>query len=44
MLKMPNVKAYEISKKIGIEDPNYFSNWFKKSTGLSIKEYKKKNS
>lgn len=44
MLKMPNVKAYEISKKIGIDDPNYFSNWFKKCTGLSIKEYKKKNS
>lgn len=44
MLKMSNVKAYEISKKIGIDDPNYFSNWFKKCTGLSIKEYKKKNS
>lgn len=43
MLKVPNVKAYEISKKIGIDDPNYFSNWFKKSTGLSIKEYKKQN-
>lgn len=43
MLKNPNAKAYEISKKIGIDDPNYFSNWFKKCTGLSIKEYKKQN-
>ncbi|NRT92319.1 response regulator transcription factor [Clostridium beijerinckii] len=44
MLKNPNAKAYEISKKIGIDDPNYFSNWFKKCTGLSIKEYKKQKS
>ncbi|EKQ57841.1 MULTISPECIES: response regulator [unclassified Clostridium] len=44
MLKNPNAKAYEISKKVGIDDPNYFSNWFKKCTGLSIKEYKKQNS
>ena len=43
MLKHSNVKAYEISKKIGIDDPNYFSNWFKKCTGLSIKEYKKQS-
>ena len=43
MLKNPNAKAYEISKKIGIDDPNYFSNWFKKYTGVSIKEYKKQN-
>ncbi|OOM15974.1 response regulator transcription factor [Clostridium saccharobutylicum] len=44
MLKNPNAKAYEISKKIGIDDPNYFSNWFKKYTGVSIREYKKINS
>lgn len=43
MLKNSNAKAYEISKKIGIDDPNYFSNWFKKYTGVSIKEYKKQN-
>lgn len=43
MLKNPNAKAYEISKKIGIDDPNYFSNWFKKCTGLSIKNIKNKS-
>ncbi|AWK50186.1 DNA-binding response regulator [Clostridium beijerinckii] len=43
MLKNPNAKAYEISKKIGIDDPNYFSNWFKKYTGVSIKDYKKQS-
>ncbi|MDU5107590.1 MULTISPECIES: response regulator transcription factor [unclassified Clostridium] len=41
MLENPNIKAYEISKKIGFEDPNYFSNWFKKYMGQSIKEYKR---
>lgn len=41
MLGNPNIKAYEISKKIGFEDPNYFSNWFKKYKGQSIKEYKR---
>lgn len=41
MLENPNIKAYEISKKIGFEDPNYFSNWFKKYKGQSIKEYKR---
>lgn len=43
MLKNSNAKAYEISKKIGIDDPNYFSNWFKKCTGVSVKEYKKQS-
>ena len=41
MLENPNIKAYEISKKIGFDDPNYFSNWFKKYNGQSIKDYKK---
>jgi len=43
MLNNSNAKAYEISKKIGIDDPNYFSNWFKKYIGVSIKEYKKQS-
>lgn len=43
MLRNSNAKAYEVSKKIGIDDPNYFSNWFKKYIGISIKEYKKQN-
>ena len=41
MLENPNIKAYEISKKIGFDDPNYFSNWFKKYKGQSIKDYKR---
>ena len=41
MLENPNIKAYEISKKIGFDDPNYFSNWFKKYNGQSIKDYKR---
>ncbi|MCR1950509.1 MULTISPECIES: response regulator [Clostridium] len=40
MLENPNIKAYEISKKLGFDDPNYFSNWFKKYSGLSIKDYR----
>jgi len=41
MIENPNVKAYEIAKRIGFDDPNYFSNWFKKYKGQSIKDYKK---
>lgn len=44
MLKNLNVKVYEILKKIGIDDFNYFSNWFKKYIGVLIWEYKKINS
>lgn len=40
MLENPNIKAYEIAKGIGFDDPNYFSNWFKKYSGLSIKDYR----
>lgn len=31
----------EISYKVGIDDPNYFSKCFKKNSGLSPKEYVK---
>lgn len=41
MLENPNFKAYEIAKRVGFDDPNYFSNWFKKYKGQSIKDYKK---
>lgn len=36
-----DMKAYEISEKIGIADPHYFSVCFKKHTGMSVSEYKK---
>lgn len=41
MLKNSDLKSSEIGRKIGIQDPNYFSTCFKKYTGFSIKEYKK---
>ena len=41
MLENPNVKVYEISKRVGFDDPNYFSNWFKKYNGQSIKDYRR---
>jgi Response regulator containing CheY-like receiver domain and AraC-type DNA-binding domain len=42
MLKNSDAKSSEIAKKIGIDDPNYFSTCFKKYTGYSIKEFKKR--
>lgn len=41
MLKNSDAKSSEIARKIGIDDPNYFSTCFKKYTGSSIKEFKK---
>ena len=35
-----NLKTFEISDKIGIHDPAYFSVIFKKNTGLSPKDYR----
>lgn len=37
-----NVKVYEVAEKVGIRDPHYFSICFKRYTGMSISEYKKK--
>ncbi len=36
------LKAYEIAAKVGFGDETYFSRVFKKNTGISIQEYKKK--
>lgn len=41
-LKNTDFLAYEIGEKVGIPDPNYFSTCFKKYTGESISEYRKK--
>ncbi len=41
-LKGTNLKAYEIAQKIGINDPHYFSICFKKYTGKSINEFRKR--
>jgi two-component system response regulator YesN len=42
LIKNTDLKAYEIAEKVGISDPSYFSTCFKKYTGVSISEYKKK--
>ncbi len=36
----PNVKAYEVGVRVGIDDPNYFSTLFKKYAGMTIKQYR----
>jgi AraC-like DNA-binding protein len=41
LLNETDWKAYQIADKIGIKDPFYFSNCFKKVMGVSIQEYKK---
>ena len=36
-----DMRTYEISELVGIEDASHFSKIFKKITGLSPKEYRK---
>ncbi|GMQ55637.1 response regulator transcription factor [Vallitalea sediminicola] len=36
-----NLKIYEIAEQIGINDPNYFSKYFKKHTNYTPAQYKK---
>lgn len=36
-----DMKAYQVAEAVGIKDPYYFSNCFKKFTGLSVNDYKK---
>lgn len=40
-LKNIKYKTYEVAKMIGINDPRYFSQMFKRYTGLTPKEYRK---
>ncbi len=40
-LKETDLKNYEISEKIGIADPHYFSIFFKKHMNMSVSDYKK---
>jgi len=44
LLANSNQKMYEISRDIGYEDPNYFSYNFKKYTGKTASEWRKKGS
>lgn len=40
-LKETQMKAYQVAEAVGIKDPYYFSNCFKKFTGVSVNEYRK---
>lgn len=42
LIESTNINFYEIGYLVGIEDPYYFSKIFKKYTGLSPMQYKKK--
>ncbi len=37
-----DMKTYEISEAVGVEDAGYFSKIFKRMTGCSPKEYRKR--
>ncbi|PZT52850.1 response regulator [Paenibacillus silvae] len=41
LLNETDWKAYQIAESVGIKDPFYFSNCFKKVMGVSVQEYKK---
>ncbi len=41
-LAQEDIKSYEAAQKAGYEDPHYFSVCFKKQTGMSPSEYRKK--
>jgi two-component system response regulator YesN len=41
LLSKTDMKAYQVADAVGIKDPFYFSNCFKKFTGLSVNEFKK---
>lgn len=43
LVRCTDMKAYEIAERVGIVDPHYFSSCFKKYTGMSVAEFKKKN-
>ncbi len=42
MLQMENIKLSDIAMRLGFQNPNYFSNVFKKNTGLSPRAWTKK--
>ena len=41
-LAQTDMRTYEISEAVGIEDPGYFSKMFKKKTGVSPTEFRKR--
>lgn len=43
LLRQTDLKNYEIAEKVGFSDPHYFSVAFKKTTGMTPKEYAREN-
>ena len=43
MLLETSMKTYEISEKVGYDDPSYFGRLFKKYTGFTPVEYRDSN-
>jgi two-component system response regulator YesN len=44
LLDTTNLRAYEIAEKTGFRDPHYFSICFKKQVGITVKEFKNRDS
>ncbi|AOZ93784.1 response regulator [Paenibacillus crassostreae] len=44
LLKSTHAKSYEIAYQVGYNDAHYFSNLFKKSTGMTTKEFRRSDS
>lgn len=43
LLKTTNDKSYEIAHQVGYNDAHYFSNLFKKATGMTTKDFRKQS-
>lgn len=43
LLRQTSLKNYEIAERVGFSDPHYFSIAFKKTTGMTPKEYSREN-
>jgi two-component system response regulator YesN len=43
LLKSSNAKSYEIAYQVGYSDANYFSNLFKKVTGMTTKSFRRED-
>lgn len=41
LLQCTSNKSYEIAEQVGYQDPHYFSNVFKRVTGMSTREFRK---
>jgi two-component system response regulator YesN len=41
-LQTTSAKSYEIAFQVGYNDAHYFSNLFKRITGMTTKEFRKK--